>query len=355
MEALTLWLLPWICQCVSVRADSIIHIGAIFEENAAKDDRVFQLAVSDLSLNDDILQSEKITYSIKVIEANNPFQAVQEGWLGVDPGLTDVPGEQLGLPGFDHLSQGGRTSEEGHSILVAWKVPSSVPESQALDAFSYKDLAVQGGSGPNDSRGRLRECQAGAPEKNSSVENPFSEACDLMTQGILALVTSTGCASANALQSLTDAMHIPHLFVQRNPGGSPRTACHLNPSPDGEAYTLASRPPVRLNDVMLRLVTELRWQKFVMFYDSEYDPPIKPKGVPLFSDTETFATFGRVEDRGENSDSESESAPPIALVKLGEKAAVGYERALLVPGAEAAWLLLWRMAGRPPTQSHGAR
>ncbi|XP_045426665.1 glutamate receptor ionotropic, delta-1 isoform X2 [Pipistrellus kuhlii] len=174
MEALALWLLPWICQCVSVRADSIIHIGAIFEENAAKDDRVFQLAISDLSLNDDILQSEKITYSIKVIEANNPFQAVQE-------------------------------------------------------------------------------------------------ACDLMTQGILALVTSTGCASANALQSLTDAMHIPHLFVQRNPGGSPRTACHLNPSPDGEAYTLASRPPVRLNDVMLRLVSELRWQKFVMFYDSEYD------------------------------------------------------------------------------------
>lgn len=27
---------------------------------------------------------------------------------------------------------------------------------------------------------------------------------------------------------------------------------------------------MRLNDVMLRLVTELRWQKFVMFYDSEY-------------------------------------------------------------------------------------
>ncbi|XP_032347915.1 glutamate receptor ionotropic, delta-1-like [Camelus ferus] len=95
-------------------------------------------------------------------------------------------------------------------------------------------------------------------------------ACDLMTQGILALVTSTGCVSTNALQSLTDAIHIPHLFVQHNPGGSPCTACHLNPSPDGEAYTLASRPPVRLNDVMLRLVTELRWQKFVMFYDSEY-------------------------------------------------------------------------------------
>ncbi|OXB70267.1 UNVERIFIED_CONTAM: hypothetical protein H355_012452 [Colinus virginianus] len=97
-----------------------------------------------------------------------------------------------------------------------------------------------------------------------------SPACDLMTLGILALVTSTGCASANALQSLTDAMHIPHLFVQRNTGGSPRTACHLNPSLEEEEYTLAARPPVRLNDVMLKLVTELRWQKFIVFYDSDY-------------------------------------------------------------------------------------
>ncbi|KAJ3607966.1 hypothetical protein NHX12_025017 [Muraenolepis orangiensis] len=32
-------------------------------------------------------------------------------------------------------------------------------------------------------------------------------ACELMNQGILVLVTSTGCASA--LQSLTDVMHIP--------------------------------------------------------------------------------------------------------------------------------------------------
>lgn len=53
--------------------------GAIFEENAARDDEIFQLAISDLSLNDDLLQSEKITHSIKFIEPNNPFQAVQEG------------------------------------------------------------------------------------------------------------------------------------------------------------------------------------------------------------------------------------------------------------------------------------
>uniref|UniRef100_A0AAQ5Y1X5 Glutamate receptor n=1 Tax=Amphiprion ocellaris TaxID=80972 RepID=A0AAQ5Y1X5_AMPOC len=96
-------------------------------------------------------------------------------------------------------------------------------------------------------------------------------ACELMNQGILALVTSTGCASASALQSLTDAMHIPHLYIQRNSEGSPRTACRFNPSPGGQRYTLAARPPVRLNDVMLTLVDELRWQKFIVFYDIEYD------------------------------------------------------------------------------------
>ncbi|XP_034052950.1 glutamate receptor ionotropic, delta-1-like [Gymnodraco acuticeps] len=92
-----------------------------------------------------------------------------------------------------------------------------------------------------------------------------------MNQGILALVTSTGCASASALQSLTDAMHIPHLYVQRSSEGSPRTACPFNPSPGGHRYTLSARPPVRLNDVMLTLVEELRWQKFIIFYDIEYD------------------------------------------------------------------------------------
>ncbi|KAJ8404775.1 hypothetical protein AAFF_G00331620 [Aldrovandia affinis] len=81
MELLIICLSFWILQSNSVRADSIIHIGAIFEENAARDDEVFQLAISDLSLNDDILQSEKITHSIKLIEPNNPFQAVQEGEL----------------------------------------------------------------------------------------------------------------------------------------------------------------------------------------------------------------------------------------------------------------------------------
>ncbi|XP_016297622.1 glutamate receptor ionotropic, delta-1-like isoform X1 [Sinocyclocheilus anshuiensis] len=183
MELLVISLSLWILQCRSARADSIIHIGAIFEQNAIRDDEVFQLAISDLSLNDDILQSERITHSIKLIEPNNPFQAVQE-------------------------------------------------------------------------------------------------ACELMNQGILALVSSTGCSAANALQSLTDAMHIPHLFIQRNGDGTPRAECQLNPSPDGERYTLAARPPVRLNDVMITLVSELRWHKFIVFYDSEYDV----RGLRVFLD-----------------------------------------------------------------------
>lgn len=54
-----------------------------------RDDEIFQLAISDLSLNDDILQSEKITHSVKLIEPNNPFQAVQEGKIILEfPSLT---------------------------------------------------------------------------------------------------------------------------------------------------------------------------------------------------------------------------------------------------------------------------
>ncbi|TNN69634.1 Glutamate receptor ionotropic, delta-1 [Liparis tanakae] len=105
-------------------------------------------------------------------------------------------------------------------------------------------------------------------------------ACELMNQGILALVTSTGCAAASALQSLTDAMHIPHLFIQRNGDGAPRAACQLNPSPEGESYTLAARPPVRINDVLLTLVSELHWQKFIIFYESDYDI----RGLQTFMD-----------------------------------------------------------------------
>ncbi|KAJ8262727.1 hypothetical protein COCON_G00151840 [Conger conger] len=52
--------------------------GAIFDESAKKDDEVFRMAVADLNLNNEILETEKITISVEFVDANNPFQAVQE-------------------------------------------------------------------------------------------------------------------------------------------------------------------------------------------------------------------------------------------------------------------------------------
>lgn len=87
---------------------------------------MFQLAVSDLSLNDDILQSEKITYSIKVIEANNPFQAVQEGERLRRPRLTGQPsarqrGDPRSCDGFGRseppVRPGSRGATHGARVL----------------------------------------------------------------------------------------------------------------------------------------------------------------------------------------------------------------------------------------------
>ncbi|OCT99991.1 hypothetical protein XELAEV_18005773mg [Xenopus laevis] len=92
-----------------------------------------------------------------------------------------------------------------------------------------------------------------------------------MNQGILALVSSIGCASAGSLQSLADAMHIPHLFIQRSTARTPRSGCGLQRSSGIDDYTLSVRPEVYLNDVILRVVTEYAWQKFIVFYDNNYD------------------------------------------------------------------------------------
>ncbi|XP_074493797.1 glutamate receptor ionotropic, delta-2 isoform X1 [Sebastes fasciatus] len=165
----------WSQEWKSALSDSIIHIGAIFDESARKDDEVFRLAVADLNLNNEILETEKITISVEFVDGNNPFQAVQE-------------------------------------------------------------------------------------------------ACELMNRGILALVSSIGCMSAGSLQTLADAMHIPHLFIQRSPAGSPRSACpQTSRLPGTDDYTLMVRPPVYLNEVIMQVVSEYSWQKFILFYDSDFD------------------------------------------------------------------------------------
>ncbi|XP_061623871.1 glutamate receptor ionotropic, delta-2 isoform X2 [Phyllopteryx taeniolatus] len=166
-----IWSHEWKCAL----SDSIIHIGAIFDKSARKDDEVFRLAVADLNLNNEILETEKITISVEFVDGNNPFQAVQE-------------------------------------------------------------------------------------------------ACELMNRGILALVSSIGCMSAGSLQTLADAMHIPHLFIQRSTGGTPRSDCPpTSRSPGADDYTLMVRPPIYLNEVIMQVVSEYSWQKFVLFYDSDYD------------------------------------------------------------------------------------
>lgn len=98
----------------------------------------------------------------------------------------------------------------------------------------------------------------------------YFAACELMNHGILALVSSIGCTSAGSLQSLADAMHIPHLFIQRSTAGTPRSGCGTTRSNRNDDYTLFVRPPVYINDVILRVVTEYAWQKFIIFYDNEY-------------------------------------------------------------------------------------
>uniref|UniRef100_A0A674PH72 Glutamate receptor n=1 Tax=Takifugu rubripes TaxID=31033 RepID=A0A674PH72_TAKRU len=161
-----------ICHVLSL---PLLSTGAIFDESARRDDEVFRLAVADLNLNNEILETEKITISVEFVDGNNPFQAVQE-------------------------------------------------------------------------------------------------ACELMNRGILALVSSIGCMSAGSLQTLADAMHIPHLFIQRSPAGTPRSTCPLTSRlPGADDYTLMVRPPVYLNEVILQVVSEYSWQKFILFYDSDFD------------------------------------------------------------------------------------
>uniref|UniRef100_A0A3P9PZA4 Glutamate receptor n=2 Tax=Poecilia reticulata TaxID=8081 RepID=A0A3P9PZA4_POERE len=93
-----------------------------------------------------------------------------------------------------------------------------------------------------------------------------------MNRGILALVSSIGCMSAGSLQTLADAMHIPHLYIQRSPVGTPRSTCPpTSRIPGADDYTLMVRPPVFLNEVIMQVVSEYSWQKFVLFYDSDFD------------------------------------------------------------------------------------
>ncbi|ELW65880.1 Glutamate receptor delta-2 subunit [Tupaia chinensis] len=71
--------------------------GAIFDESAKKDDEVFRTAVGDLNQNEEILQTEKITFSVTFVDGNNPFQAVQEGLCSKVTSESFFPEHSIGM------------------------------------------------------------------------------------------------------------------------------------------------------------------------------------------------------------------------------------------------------------------
>lgn len=117
------------------------------------------MAVSDLSLNDDILQSEKITYSIKVIEANNPFQAVQEGEWPRRPGVTGPPPARRRSRG----DRGVTTGLAAPTLLCAWAaaVPRTVHASSAANQSSGARRALRGDARAERFGARRAELLAG--------------------------------------------------------------------------------------------------------------------------------------------------------------------------------------------------
>ncbi|GCB65306.1 hypothetical protein scyTo_0007685 [Scyliorhinus torazame] len=66
-------------------------------------------------------------------------------------------------------------------------------------------------------------------------------------------------------------MNIPHLYIQRTPAGTPRSQCSIARNARNSDYTLSLRPPDYFNEVILKVITEFSWQKFMIFYDDAYD------------------------------------------------------------------------------------
>lgn len=75
-----LWTVPFIPRVpLTIFFPFVYLTGAIFDDAARRDYEVFRMAVDDLNLNEDILQTEKITFTEKFVDGSNPFVAVQEG------------------------------------------------------------------------------------------------------------------------------------------------------------------------------------------------------------------------------------------------------------------------------------
>ncbi|XP_078672347.1 glutamate receptor ionotropic, delta-1-like [Branchiostoma floridae x Branchiostoma belcheri] len=85
--------------------------------------------------------------------------------------------------------------------------------------------------------------------------------CNLMADGIAAIVSSTSCPTNIALQSVCNAMHVPLVFVARD-------NCQVTA---GRKYTLSMRPEASgIDRALADVILQQRWRSMVVFYDDYY-------------------------------------------------------------------------------------
>ncbi|XP_033627958.1 glutamate receptor ionotropic, delta-2-like isoform X1 [Asterias rubens] len=93
--------------------------------------------------------------------------------------------------------------------------------------------------------------------------DPFGavkSACTMLNSTMVAMVSSTGCETSLALQSLTNSFDVPHIIV-------PSEEC---PIEKHNSFTVNVRPSLLyLSEATLELVWSLAWTKICIFYDSE--------------------------------------------------------------------------------------
>ncbi|XP_078659249.1 glutamate receptor ionotropic, delta-1-like [Branchiostoma floridae x Branchiostoma belcheri] len=97
--------------------------------------------------------------------------------------------------------------------------------------------------------------------------NPFLatiKVCSLMTSQIAALVSITSQSTNTVLQSMTNTMTLPHLYV-------PRPSCNCNVL-EPKGYSLSMRPrQSQLDQALLTLIKQQHWRSIVLIYDESYD------------------------------------------------------------------------------------
>ncbi|XP_077988455.1 glutamate receptor ionotropic, delta-2-like [Glandiceps talaboti] len=103
--------------------------------------------------------------------------------------------------------------------------------------------------------------------RRTPADNAFAAiqaACSLLESRVSAVVTSLTCDVNKAIQSMLDVHHIPHIGVLHN-------RCRER-APPYDGYTFSIRPNMTQSNIAtLDLITLMRWNKTVVFYDDSED------------------------------------------------------------------------------------